>query len=129
MPNLYTRILLISAYAVISLEVAIPFIEHGSHVSNPMWQSVGMCFAVLNIVTLVALRPRPVLLVVSVLNLALAGATIVAGAVMVLKYGLSPISALDFPIAVGFFAGVVPLITAAFLYKSVSRLTMRSSGR
>ena len=124
MQHSYTRVLLIAAYAVVLLEVALPFVDHPSRVDNPLWQSVGLAFAVLNIASLATLRPRPLRLVLAALNGVLAGATIIRGSVMLLRDRPPSLSDLDFLAAVCFFAGVVPFVTAAFLYKAASRLTL-----
>ena len=123
MPNYSTRLLFVVAYAVILLEGAIPVFERHGHVDNPIWQTVVLAFAAINMLAFVILRPRPLLLTLAVFNGIIGATTIIGGSVALVRYGLTPMTRLDVLVVIGFFAGAMPLIAATFLYSSASRLT------
>jgi hypothetical protein len=127
MKNSHARVLLIAAYAVILLEMAIPIIDHP--IGNRFWQSAGLSFATLNIAVLALLRSRLLALTCIVLDGVLAVVTLIGGLVLLWKYWLPPLSSLDYLAVIGFFAGVVPIVSAHFLYTSVARLTIGPSDR
>ena len=117
----YTRVLLVAAHSVILSEGVLAVYDRAGHVDSPTWQWVAMIFLALNIYSIIALRPRLLMLVLAALNVVVGVAFIVAAMAILMKSGLAHFPELDFWVAASFFAGVVPLVTAFFLFGFTSR--------
>jgi hypothetical protein len=115
-PLLLTRLLLAGAYLVILAEVLRPFVDSPVHVSNPMWQVLGVIFVALNVLAFALLKQRIFLIALAALNATLGVATVIAVIASSLKAHATVGSDLDFMILACFFGGFVPLMAAVFLF-------------
>ena len=115
MKQVHARVLLGGAYVVALVEALRPALDGSRALSHPLWQFVGVCFLTLNLVALIALRPRSLLRGLAVLNVLTALAAVVGLTADLMLRNIPP-HELDFVIALYFFAGLVPAVMSAFLF-------------
>ena len=111
----YVRILLAGAYLVMLIELLRPIFDRPNDVPAPIGKAAAIVFVLLNLVALVALRPRRGLLALAALNAVLAVATLIIGALSFLTGGV-PSWEIDGSIAAAYFAGLAPLVAAAYFF-------------